>query len=179
MNRSPSTPSSSAAAASVPAWPRRLSDEGYTVTVIDRTTRAVRRLEGIDRRPAWSGMGYDRGTLLEAGVERAEVLAAVTNGDNTNIVVARTAREHYNVPRVVARIYDPRRAAIYERLGITTVASAQLTTELAVRRVLARRCGRALGRSERQRLRRGPNCPSDTRRACPHRDRTYRVSSGS
>ena len=81
-------------------------------------------------------MGYDRGTLLEAGVEHAEVLAAVTNGDNTNIVVARTAREHYNVPRVVARIYDPRRAAIYERLGISTVASAQLTTELAVRRVL-------------------------------------------
>ena len=81
-------------------------------------------------------MGYDRGTLLEAGVERAEVLAAVTNGDNTNIVVARTAREHFKVPRVVARIYDPRRAAIYERLGISTVASAQLTTELAVRRVL-------------------------------------------
>ena len=81
-------------------------------------------------------MGYDRGTLLEAGIERAEVLAAVTNGDNTNIVVARTAREHFQVPRVVARIYDPRRAAIYERLGISTVASAQLTTELAVRRVL-------------------------------------------
>ena len=114
---------------------RRLCDEGYTVTVIDRTTRAFSRLEGCAAERL-IGMGYDRGTLLEAGVERAEVLAAVTNGDNTNIVVARTAREHFQVPRVVARIYDPRRAAIYERLGISTVASAQLTTELAVRRVL-------------------------------------------
>lgn len=113
----------------------RLSEAGYTVTVIDRTTKAFARLDGIAADQV-IGMGYDRGTLLDAGIERAEVLAAVTNGDNTNIVVARTAREHYNVPRVVARIYDPRRAAIYERLGITTVASAQLTTELAVRRVL-------------------------------------------
>ena len=114
---------------------RRLTQEGYTVTVIDRTTRAFSRLEGTSAERL-IGMGYDRGTLLEAGVERAEVLAAVTNGDNTNIVVARTAREHFQVPKVVARIYDPRRAAIYERLGISTVASAQLTTELAVRRVL-------------------------------------------
>ena len=114
---------------------RRLTDEGYTVTVIDRTTRAFSRLDGCSAERL-IGMGYDRGTLLEAGIERAEVLAAVTNGDNTNIVVARTAREHFQVPKVVARIYDPRRAAIYERLGISTVASAQLTTELAVRRVL-------------------------------------------
>jgi len=114
---------------------RRLTDEGYTVTVIDRATRAFSRLDGTSAERV-IGMGYDRGTLLEAGIEHAEVLAAVTNGDNTNIVVARTAREHFHVPRVVARIYDPRRAAIYERLGISTVASAQLTTELAVRRVL-------------------------------------------
>ena len=113
----------------------RLTAEGYTVTVIDRTTRAFSRLEGCSAERV-IGMGYDRGTLLEAGVEHAEVLAAVTNGDNTNIVVARTASEHFKVPKVVARIYDPRRAAIYERLGISTVASAQLTTELAIRRVL-------------------------------------------
>ena len=120
---------------SAPGWPADSPQEGYTVTVIDRTTRAFSRLEGTSAERL-IGMGYDRGTLLEAGVERAEVLAAVTNGDNTNIVVARTAREHFQVPKVVARIYDPRRAAIYERLGISTVASAQLTTELAVRRVL-------------------------------------------
>lgn len=113
----------------------RLDAAGYTVTVIDQVAKAFNRIDGsaVER---LIGMGYDRGTLLQAGVERAEVLAAVTNGDNTNIVVARTAREHFEVPKVVARIYDPRRAAIYERLGIPTVASAQLTTELAIRRVL-------------------------------------------
>jgi trk system potassium uptake protein TrkA len=113
----------------------RLAAEGYSVTVIDQAPKAFVRLDGIAAE-RMVGMGYDLGTLLDAGVERAEVLAAVTNGDNTNIVVARTAREHFNVPKVVARIYDPRRAAIYERLGISTVASAQLTTELAIRRVL-------------------------------------------
>ena len=113
----------------------RLAAEGYTVTVFDLLAKAFKRLDDIAVERL-IGMGYDRGTLLEAGIERAEVLAAVTNGDNTNIVVARTGREHYNVPKVVARIYDPRRAAIYERLGISTVASAQLTTELAIRRVL-------------------------------------------
>lgn len=114
---------------------QRLVDEGYSVTVIDQNSVAFKRVSDISV-DTIVGMGYDRSTLLDAGVERAEILAAVTNGDNTNIVVARTAAEHFRVPRVVARIYDPRRAAIYERLGIPTVASAQLTTELAIRRVL-------------------------------------------
>ena len=113
----------------------RLSAVGHTVTVVDHTPASFRRLDGVDAERI-VGVGYDRSTLLEAGIERAAILAAVTNGDNTNIVVARTARERFRVPRVDARIYDPRRAAIYERLGIPTVASAQLTTELALRRLL-------------------------------------------
>ncbi len=114
---------------------QRLTSSDYTVTVVDRSPDAFGRLDGIEAERV-VGMGYDRQTLLAAGVERAQVLAAVTDGDNTNIVVARTAREHFRVPRVVARIYDARRAEIYERLGIPTVASAQLTTELALRRLL-------------------------------------------
>ncbi len=113
----------------------RLTSADYTVTVVDQAPAAFRRLEGIDA-DRIVGVGYDRNTLQTAGIERARILAAVTNGDNTNIVVARTARERFRVPRVIARIYDPRRAAIYERLGIPTVASAQLTTELALRRLL-------------------------------------------
>jgi trk system potassium uptake protein TrkA len=74
--------------------------------------------------------------LREAGIERAEALAAVTNGDNSNIVVARVAREAFGVERVVARIYDQRRAAIYERVGIPTVATVQWTIERVLRRVL-------------------------------------------
>ncbi len=113
----------------------RLLVEGYTVSVIDANPDAFKRVEHLDV-AAIVGMGYDRATMIQAGIERAEILAAVTSGDNSNIVVARTAAEHFRVPKVIARIYDPRRAAIYERLGIPTVASAQLTTELAIRRVL-------------------------------------------
>ncbi len=72
----------------------------------------------------------------DAGIERAEALAAVTNGDNSNILVARVARETFGIERVVARIYDPRRAAIYQRLGIATVAPALWTTERVLRRLI-------------------------------------------
>ncbi len=114
---------------------RRLTDEGYSVAVVDRDKRSFHRLGVLDVDRV-VGVGFDRSTLVQAGVEQAESLAAVTSGDNSNIVVARTAAEHFRVPRVVARIFDPRRAAIYERLGIPTVASSQLTTEMAVRRLL-------------------------------------------
>lgn len=113
----------------------RLLEREYTVAVIDRDPIAFRRLGGLDVHKV-EGVCYDRATLLEAGIERAQALAAVTNGDNSNIVVARTARDMFAVPRVVARIYDARRAALYERLGIATVASAALTIELAMRFVL-------------------------------------------
>ncbi len=116
----------------------RLVGEGYSVAVVDQSPRAFRRLGDLEAQTV-VGVGFDRSTLVAAGVERATSLAAVTNGDNSNIVVARTAAERFGVPRVLARIYDPRRAGIYERLGISTVASSQLTTELAARRLLPER----------------------------------------
>ncbi len=113
----------------------RLVERGYSVAVIDANRAAFRRIREpeVDR---VEGVGYDHDTLIRAGVERAVGLAAVTNGDNTNIVVARTAREAFKVPRVLARIYDVRRAAIYERLGVPTVASALLTIEMSMRQIL-------------------------------------------
>ena len=113
----------------------RLVDRDHTVTVIDQSARAFRRLRDLDVDRV-VGVGFDRDTLIEAGIERAVALGAVTNGDNTNIVVARTARERFAVPRVFARIYDPRRAAIYERLGVSTIAATSVTTEMALQRVL-------------------------------------------
>jgi len=80
-------------------------------------------------------VGFDRNVLIAAGIERAGALAAVTNGDNSNILVARTAREFFGVERVVARIYDQRRAAIYERLGISTVATVGWAIERVLRRI--------------------------------------------
>jgi trk system potassium uptake protein TrkA len=113
-----------------------LEEGGHTVAVIDKAQKAFRRLpEGFSGRKVL-GVGFDRDLLREAGIEEADALAAVTSGDNSNIMVARTAREVFGVERVVARIYDPRRAAIYEKLGIPTIATVQWTTDRVMRRIL-------------------------------------------
>ncbi|MCX7619849.1 MAG: TrkA family potassium uptake protein [Acidimicrobiales bacterium] len=113
-----------------------LEAEGHTVAVIDRQKKAFRRLPEGFKGKTIVGVGFDRDNLRAAGIEQAGALAAVTNGDNSNIVVARVAREAFGIERVVARIYDSRRAQIYERLGIPTVPTVQWTTERVLRRIL-------------------------------------------
>ena len=113
-----------------------LENEGHSVAVIDRQARAFRRLPDDFKGRKIVGVGFDRERLRAAGIEEAGALAAVTNGDNSNIVVARVAREAYQIDRVVARIYDYRRAQIYERLGIPTVATVQWATERVLRKIL-------------------------------------------
>ena len=115
---------------------KNLVEQGHTVAVIDRRPAAFERLGADFPGQVLAGVGFDRDLLLQAGIERAEAVAAVTNGDNSNILVARVARETFGVERVVARIYDPRRAAIYQRLGIATVAPALWTTERVMRRLV-------------------------------------------
>jgi trk system potassium uptake protein TrkA len=114
----------------------RLQREGHTVSVIDKNANAFRRLaEGFSGQTV-VGFGFDRDDLLRAGVDRAGAVAAVTSGDNTNILTARIARETFEVDNVVARIYDPRRAAIYQRLGIATVATVSWTVDQVARRLI-------------------------------------------
>lgn len=113
-----------------------LERTGHTVAIVDKNRNAFRRLPSEYGGRAIVGYGFDRDTLLEAGIEDAAALAAVTNGDNSNILTARVARETFQVPNVAARIYDPRRAVIYERLGITTVATVSWTTDQVLRRLL-------------------------------------------
>lgn len=113
-----------------------LEGEGHTVAVIDKRAKAFRRLPDSFVGKAMVGVGFDRDILEEAGIREAGALAAVTNGDNSNILVARVAREFFEVERVVARIYDPRRAQIYERLGIPTVATATWATQRVLRKIL-------------------------------------------
>lgn len=115
-----------------------LVERGHGVAVVDRDPSAFRRLGGDDRIATHVGIGFDREVLEVAGVGHADALAAVTNGDNSNIVVARVAQETYRVERVVARIYDPRRAEIYQRLGIPTVATSSWTIEQVLRHVIRR-----------------------------------------
>jgi len=115
---------------------RLLEGDGHTVAIIDRQEKAFRRLADDFAGTKVVGVGFDRDRLAEAGIERADALASVTNGDNSNILVARIARETFGIDRVVARIYDPRRAVIYQRLGIPTVATVSWTTDQVMRRLL-------------------------------------------
>ncbi len=109
---------------------------GHTVAIVDRNPKAFRRLPSEWTGTAVVGSGFDRDDLEQAGAGRADALAAVTSGDNSNILTARIARETYEIPHVVARIYDPRRAQIYLRLGIPTVATVSWTIDQVRRRLL-------------------------------------------
>lgn len=102
---------------------------GHEVSIIDRDEAAFLRLDPDFTGPRVVGMGFDRDVLVEAGIEKAEAFAAVSSGDNSNIIAARVARETFGVEKVVARIYDAKRAAVYERLGIPTVATVPWATD--------------------------------------------------
>jgi len=113
-----------------------LEAAGHSVAIIDQSREAFRRLGPDFKGRTVTGVGFDRDTLLEAGIETADAFAAVSNGDNSNILAARVARETYGVANVVARIYDPGRAEIYQRLGIPTVATVIWATDQILRRLL-------------------------------------------
>ena len=118
------------------ALARSLERLGQTVAVVDQDPGAFRRLAPEFSGAKVTGVGFDRDTLIEAGIERAEAFAAVSSGDNSNILAARVARETFGVDNVVARIYDPNRAAVYQKLGIPTVATVRWTSDQVLRRLL-------------------------------------------
>jgi trk system potassium uptake protein TrkA len=115
---------------------RSLERRGHTVAVIDVDTDAFRRLGPDFGGRTVKGVGFDREVLLESGIEEAGAFAAVSSGDNSNILSARVVRETFDVNNVVARIYDPGRAEVYERLGIPTVATVRWTADQVLRRLL-------------------------------------------
>jgi trk system potassium uptake protein TrkA len=114
---------------------QQMAAEGHSVAVIDKNPQAFKRLGREFRGQTVLGVGFDRDTLREAGVERADALAAVTNGDNSNYITATVARDVFRVPNVVARIYDPQREAIYRELGIRTISSTSWAVH-TIRRIL-------------------------------------------
>ncbi|GLY94821.1 TrkA family potassium uptake protein [Actinoplanes sp. NBRC 103695] len=114
----------------------KLDAQGHTVSVIDQNSDAFRRLGAEFGGTTITGVGFDRDVLREAGIERADAFAAVSSGDNSNIISARLARETYGVSRVVARIYDSRRALVYERLGIPTVATIRWAADRMIRHLV-------------------------------------------
>jgi trk system potassium uptake protein TrkA len=113
-----------------------LENLGHSVAVVDQDSGAFRRLGPDFKGRQVTGVGFDRDTLVEAGIEEAAAFAAVSSGDNSNIISARVARETFGVENVVARIYDPKRAEVYTRLGIPTVATVRWTADEMLRRLL-------------------------------------------
>ena len=127
----------------------RIAD-GHEVTVVDRDARAFERLPAGFRGRTVTGVGFDRDVLLRAGAENCGALAALTAGDNANIVTARVARNLFRVPAVVARVYDPRRAQIYRRLGLQTVSTTAWGVARATQLLLHRELNviRTIGEGE-------------------------------
>ena len=113
-----------------------LEKRGHSVAVIDSNAEAFRRLGEGFKGVTVEGVGFDREVLEAAGIRKAGGFAAVSSGDNSNILAARVVREIYRVENVVARIYDQGRAAVYERLGIPTVATVKWTVLEVLRRLL-------------------------------------------
>jgi trk system potassium uptake protein TrkA len=113
-----------------------LESRGHSVAIIDQDADAFRRLGPEFTGLTVTGNGFDQDVLGAAGIERADAFAAVSSGDNSNIISARLARETFGVARVVARIYDPKRAEVYERLGIPTVATVRWTADRIVRHLV-------------------------------------------
>src|SRR4051812_3152240 len=113
-----------------------LESRGHSVAVIDQNADAFRRLGSDFGGITVTGVGFDRDVMRAAGIERADAFAAVSSGDNSNIISARLARETYGVSRVVARIYDSRRAQVYERLGIPTVATIRWAADRMMRHLV-------------------------------------------
>jgi len=115
---------------------RQLGRAGHSVAVIDRDPTSFRRLGTDFHGQQVTGVGFDRDVLIKARIGEAHAFAAVSSGDNSNIIAARVAREQFNVETVVARIYDAKRAQVYERLGIPTVATVPWTTDRLLRAII-------------------------------------------
>ena len=119
---------------------RLLENEGHQVTVIDPEPRNLDRLGANFKGQKIKGVGFDRDVLIQAGIESADAFVASSQSDNANIISARIARNIFHVPRVITRLYDPRRAEIYRRLGLVTISmtdwGAQRINELLAHNTL-------------------------------------------
>lgn len=100
--------------------------EGHEVTILDVEPYSFRRLPKTFKGTAMVGNGLDEDTLKKAGIEKADVFVAVTEGDNRNVMAAQIAKHIFNVPKVVCRIYDPIREEMYRNLGLETISPTKI-----------------------------------------------------
>jgi trk system potassium uptake protein TrkA len=113
-----------------------LEKQGHQVSVIDINTDAFQRLDPEFQGERITGNGVDEDILRRAGIEQADAFAAVTNGDNRNIMASQIAKEIFHVKKVVCRIYDPIRQGTYQELGIETISPTIVGAELLSQAIL-------------------------------------------
>lgn len=109
---------------------RILSTEGHNIVIIDKNASSFKRLGPDFNGISITGVGFDPEILKRAGIERADAFAAVTNGDNSNIMASQIAKKIYNVKRVITRIYDPLRADIYKKFGLDTISTTTIMAQI-------------------------------------------------
>ncbi len=102
---------------------------GVEVAVVDSDPAALAALGPAFKGKTFNGLGFDQDTLIAAGIEKCDALAAVTGSDEANLVIARIAKSYFRVPRVSVRVYEPQKAKIYRRMGIQTISPVTLGIE--------------------------------------------------
>ncbi|MHB0912709.1 MAG: potassium channel family protein [Armatimonadota bacterium] len=120
-----------------------LSKDGHDVMIIDRKSSAFRRLSPGFKGATLVGNGVDESVLKRAGIEQADAFMALTQGDNTNLMSVQIAKEIFQVPKAIARVYDPIRAVAYQELGVDTFCSTLIAARLLKDRLLDKELGGA------------------------------------
>jgi len=116
-----------------------LVQEGHNVTIIDKNPESFRRLGGTFNGVAATGTGFDEKLLKELKIDKQDAFISVTSGDNTNLMASQIAKKMFNVPRVIARVYDPKRADIYRKLGLDIISGTMLVAAMIRDKIIENR----------------------------------------
>ena len=116
-----------------------LSQEGHNVTIIDKDPDAFKRLGGTFNGITATGTGFDENLLKELKIDRLDAFVSVTSGDNTNLMASQIAKKMFKVPRVIARVYDPKRAELYRKFGLDTISGTVLVAAMIRDKIIENR----------------------------------------
>lgn len=116
-----------------------LAGEGHNVTIIDKSADSFKRLGGAFNGAIAVGNGFDEQLLRDLGIDRQDAFVSVTSGDNTNLMASQIARKIFQVPRVMARVYDPKRAEIYRKLGLDIISGTTLVAAMIRDKIIENR----------------------------------------
>lgn len=113
-----------------------LSNDGHDVVIVDKCGKNLARLGSGFNGIRIKGVEIDNDTLMEAGIDRADIFLAMTPADNINIMASQIAKDIFKVPRVIARIFDPSREFVYRKLGLQTISPTELGINIIKNKII-------------------------------------------